>query len=52
MISIRKGCFETNSSSMHSLAIWKKCKPYDDYELSLGTKYDNAEDKENKSFEL
>ena len=50
MISIRKGCFETNSSSMHSLAIWKKVKPYDDYELSLGTKYDK--DKENKSFEL
>ena len=50
MLSIRRGCFETNSSSMHSLAIWKKCKPYDDYELSLGTKYDK--DKENKSFEL
>ena len=52
MISIRKGCFETNSSSMHSLAIWKKCKPYDDYELSLGTKYDNDSDKENGTFEL
>lgn len=31
MINIRKGCFETNSSSMHSLAIWKNPKPYDDY---------------------
>lgn len=41
MISIRKGCFETNSSSMHSLAIWKKVKPYSEYELSLGTYYDN-----------
>ena len=50
MISIRKGCFETNSSSMHSLAIWKKCKPYSDYDLSLGTKYDR--DKENGVFEL
>lgn len=50
MISIRKGCFETNSSSMHSLAIWKKCKPYNDYDLSLGTKYDR--DKENGVFEL
>ena len=50
MISIRKGCFETNSSSMHSLAIWKKVKPYDDYYLSLGTKYDR--DKENGTFEL
>ena len=50
MLSIRKGCFETNSSSMHSLAIWKKCKPYDDYYLSLGTKYDK--DKENGTFEL
>lgn len=36
MISIRKGCFETNSSSMHSLAIWKKTEPYDDYQLKLG----------------
>lgn len=44
MISIRKGCFETNSSSMHSLAIWKKVKPYDDYDLSLGTKYDSNKD--------
>ncbi len=50
MLSMRKGCFETNSSSMHSLAIWKKCKPYDDYYLSLGTKYDR--DKENGVFEL
>ena len=50
MISIRKSCFETNSSSMHSLAIWKKVKPYDDYYLSLGTKYDR--DKENGTFEL
>lgn len=50
MLSIRKGCFETNSSSMHSLAIWKKCKPYDDYYLSLGTKWDR--DKENGTFEL
>ena len=50
MLSIRKGCFETNSSSMHSLAIWKKCKPYDDYYLSLGTKWDK--DKENGTFEL
>lgn len=50
MLSIRKSCFETNSSSMHSLAIWKKCKPYDDYYLSLGTKWDK--DKENGTFEL
>lgn len=50
MLSIRKGCFETNSSSMHSLAIWKKCKPYSEYDLSLGTKYDS--DKENGTFEL
>ena len=50
MLSVRKGCFETNSSSMHSLAIWKKCKPYDEYDLSLGTKYDK--DKENGTFEL
>ena len=50
MLSVRKGCFETNSSSMHSLAIWKKCKPYDDYYLSLGTKWDR--DKENGTFEL
>lgn len=50
MLSIRRGCFETNSSSMHSLAIWKKCKPYDDYYLSLGTKWDR--DKENGTFEL
>ena len=50
MISIRKGCFETNSSSMHSLAIWKNVKPYDDYYLSLGTKYNR--DKEDGEFEL
>lgn len=50
MLSIRKGCFETNSSSMHSLAIWKKCKPYSEYDLSLGTEYDR--DKENGTFEL
>ena len=50
MLSIRKGCFEPNRSSMHSLAIWKKCKPYDDYYLSLGTKWDR--DKENGTFEL
>lgn len=36
MKSIRKGCFETNSSSMHSLAIWKKTEPYGYYELELG----------------
>ncbi len=36
MKSIRKGCFETNSSSMHSLAIWKKTEPYDNYQLKLG----------------
>lgn len=48
MISIRKGCFETNSSSMHSLAIWKKVKPYSEYELSLGTYYD----KDKTVFEL
>ena len=39
MISIRSNCFETNSSSMHSLAIWKKVKPYSEYELSLGMYY-------------
>lgn len=50
MISVRKSCFETNSSSMHSLAIWKKVKPYDKYYLSLGTMYDK--DKENGEFEL
>lgn len=48
MISIKKGCFETNSSSMHSLAIWKKVKPYSEYELSLGTYYD----KDKTVFEL
>ena len=50
MISIRKGCFETNSSSMHSLAIWKNVKEYGDYDLSLGTKYNR--DKEDGEFEL
>ena len=48
MITVRKGCFETNSSSMHSLAIWKKVKPYSEYELSLGTYYKN----DKKVFEL
>ena len=52
MISIRKGCFETNSSSMHSLAIWKDVKPYDDYYLSLGTKYHRPSEKEEGEFEL
>lgn len=32
MISIRKDCFETNSSSMHSLAIVKKNRTPDKYE--------------------
>lgn len=36
MINIRKGCFETNSSSMHSLAIWKEVEPYDEWDLTLG----------------
>lgn len=36
MINVRKGCFETNSSSMHSLAIWKEAKPYSDWNLILG----------------
>lgn len=36
MKSIRKGCFETNSSSMHSLAIWKEVEPYENYALTLG----------------
>lgn len=37
MISIRKGCFETNSSSMHSLAIWKNAAPLDEYNSTLGS---------------
>ena len=32
MLSVRKGCFETNSSSMHSLAIVKKSRKPDKYE--------------------
>lgn len=36
MINVRKSCFETNSSSMHSLAIWKEVKPYNEQELTLG----------------
>lgn len=40
MISIRKGCFETNSSSMHSLVIAKNNKrEYDEDDLTLRKEY-------------
>lgn len=51
MISIRKGCFETNSSSMHSMCIAKKAKKeYDDWNLTLGNGY-NIDD-QTKTFHL
>jgi len=33
---IRKGTFETNSSSMHSLVITKKARPYSQWQKNLG----------------
>lgn len=52
MISIRKSCFETNSSSMHSLAIWKNTKPYSEFDLSLGTYHHTEETRQNGEFRL
>lgn len=37
MINIRRGTFETNSSSMHSLVVVKNPKPYTNNELRLTT---------------
>ena len=40
MISIRKNCFETNSSSMHSLVIAKNSRRcYDEDDLNLRKDY-------------
>ena len=51
MISIRKGCFETNSSSMHSICIAKESRNgYDDRDLTLGDGYNV--DKETNTFHL
>lgn len=43
MFNIRRNVFETNSSSMHSLVIVKKPKPYTKNELSLFT-YSNKDE--------
>jgi hypothetical protein len=44
MISVRSNCFETNSSSMHSICISKKSnRVYDEYDMTLGNGY-NIED--------
>lgn len=45
MIKIRRSVFETNSSSMHSLAVVKNPKPYSDRELRFGL-YCDDKDKE------
>lgn len=50
MINIRRHCFETNSSSMHSLVVSKIIKPYTKEELSLG--YTDWEKEQNKDFDL
>ena len=36
MIQIRKGVFETNSSSTHSIAIPKDCKPVNSIRFNIG----------------
>ena len=45
MINIRNNCFETNSSSMHSLVISKQAQEYDEDELRFGydAEYDKGE---------
>lgn len=43
MFNIRRNVFETNSSSMHSLVIVKKPKPYTKNELNLFTYYNKDE---------
>lgn len=43
MINIRRGCFETNSSSMHSLVVVKNPKPYTKEELKLNCYRDDRE---------
>ena len=50
MINIRRNCFETNSSSMHSLVVSKIIKPYTEKELCLG--YDDWYKEKNKNFDL
>ena len=50
MINIRRNCFETNSSSMHSLVVSKIIKPYTEDELALG--YSTWEKERNKDFDL
>jgi len=51
MLSIRKGCFETNSSSMHSICIAKEFRNgYDDWDLTLGNGYNV--DKKTNTFHL
>ena len=43
MLNIRRNVFETNSSSMHSLVIVKKPKPYTKNELNLFTYHNKKE---------
>ena len=51
MISVRKDCFETNSSSMHSICIAKESRNgYDEWDLTLGAGYNV--DKETNTFHL
>jgi len=50
MINIRRHCFETNSSSMHSLVVSKIIKPYTKDELALG--YDDWDREKNRDFDL
>ncbi len=50
MINIRRNCFETNSSSMHSLVVSKIVKPYTKEELALG--YSDWEKEKDRDFDL
>ena len=50
MINIRRNCFETNSSSMHSLVVSKLVKSYTKEELALG--YDDWDKERNRDFDL
>lgn len=50
MINIRRNCFETNSSSMHSLVVSRIIKPYSKEELALG--YSDWRKERNQDFDL